>query len=234
MGKGWKNPIKVAQAAKKGQLFTKVAREVAVAAKIGGPDPETNNRLKLAIAMAKEVSCPKDTIERAIKKGSGQSQDGAEIEEITYEGIGPGGLNVIVECQTDNRNRTVSDLRTIFKKHDGSLGESGSVSWNFDRLALVVATTTKSVDLEEEAIEVGANEVEKGEDGVSLFYGEPTDLDSIRKGLMARGWMVKAAEYTFRPKSTITLAGEMKSQVEKLIEALEGCDDSSRVHSNLL
>src|SRR5690606_35694779 len=117
MGKSWKNPFKEAKAQQKGQIFTKLAREISVAAKMGGPDPEGNSRLKLAIAAAKAQSCPKDTIERAIKKGAGLLDDGSQIEELTYEGLGPFGVGIIVECQTDNKNRTVGDLRTIFRKH---------------------------------------------------------------------------------------------------------------------
>jgi YebC/PmpR family DNA-binding regulatory protein len=233
MGKGWKNPAKVAQAQKKGQIFTKVAREIAVAARLGGPDPESNSRLKLAISLAKEVSCPKDTIERAIKKGSGQSDDGAVIEEVTYEGLGPGGVGFMIECQTDNRNRTVSDLRSIFKRHDGSLGESGSVAWNFDRVSFVVASHPEKPDSEEAAIEVGANEVVPSDDGEQLFYGDPTDLDAIRTGLLSRGWRIKAAELSYKAKNTVEVAPDQRSDVESLMAALDECDDSSRVHSNL-
>jgi YebC/PmpR family DNA-binding regulatory protein len=235
MGKGWKAPAKMEQAQKKGQLFTKVAREVAVAAKLGGPDPEANSRLKMAIAAAKEVSCPKDTIERAIKKGSGQLNDGSnDIEEITYEGLGPGGVGFLIECQTDNRNRTVSDLRTIFKKHDGSLGESGSVAWNFDRLAMVVATKQNVTDPEEAAIEVGANEVLPIEDNHYIFYGSLTDLEQMRSGLLNMGWEIKAAEPSYKAKNQIRVDDpETKNVLLKLQQALEDCDDSSRVHSNL-
>lgn len=233
MGKGWKNPAKVERAQKKGQLFTKAAREIAVAAKLGGPDPDANARLKLAISMAKEVSCPKDTIERAIKKGSGQLDDGSIIEEVTYEGLGPGGVGFIVECQTDNRNRTVSDLRNIFKRHEGNLGETGSVTWMFDRLALVVGAKSDINDPEEEAIEVGANEVEPGDDGVFLFYGNLADLESIRSTLLSRGWEVKAAEPTYKAKNNVALEGDQKKLLEDLYQALDDCDDSSRVYSNL-
>ena len=116
MGKSWKNPHKVAAAAKKGALFTKLAREISVSAKLGSPDPDANSRLKLAIQVAREASCPKETIERAIKKGSGQLDDGTQIDEVTYEGYGPHGVGVIVECQTDNKVRTVSEIRNLFKK----------------------------------------------------------------------------------------------------------------------
>src|SRR6185437_10787229 len=129
MGKGWKKAGKLESAQKKGAVFTKLAREIAVAAKLGGGDPNANSRLKLAIEAAREVSCPKDTIERAIKKGTGQLDDGAQIEEVVYEGYGPHGVGIMVECQTDNRNRTVSVLRSLFKSNGGNLGESGAVGW---------------------------------------------------------------------------------------------------------
>src|SRR5688572_26910462 len=137
MGKGWKAAGKSEMAQKKGAMFTKLAREIAVAAKLGGPDPEGNARLKMAIIAAKSQSCPKDTIERAIKKGSGQLDVGAVIEELTYEGVGPCGVGIIVECQTDNKNRTVGELRNMFKRHEGSLGETNSVAWMFEKTAAV-------------------------------------------------------------------------------------------------
>ncbi len=234
MGKGWKNPHKEAQAQQKGKLFTKVAREIAVAAKLGGPDPEGNSRLKMAIEAAKAVSCPKETIERSIKKGSGQLDDNSQIDELTYEGLGPGGIGIIVECQTDNRNRTVSDLRGIFRKHDSNLGESGSVAWMFDHLAIVVASTDKDVDAEEAAIEVGANEVEAGEEGKQwVFWGAKSDLDAIRTGLTTMGWNVSVAEFTYRAKNFTRLEGEQLEAANALLAALDDCDDSHRVHSTL-
>src|SRR5262249_17904298 len=137
MGKGWKKAGKLESAQKKGAIFTKLAREIAVAAKLGGGDPEGNSRLKIAITDARAASCPKDTIERPIKKGTGQLDDGAQIEEIQYEGYGPHGVGIIVECQTDNRTRTVSEIRNTFKSNGGNMGESGAVSWMFERVALV-------------------------------------------------------------------------------------------------
>lgn len=233
MGKGWKVAGMQEKAAQKGKIFTKMAREISVAAKIGGPDPDSNSRLKLAIIAARAVSCPKDTIERAIKKGSGQLDDGSQIEEIVYEGVGAHGIGVIVECQTDNRNRTVSELRNIFKRFDGNLGESGSANWMFDRVSLVVGDKTHVGDPEEEAIEVGANEVEKNEDGSYSFIGGLTDLDAIRIALTDRGWNVKAAERIYRAKNFTELSGDAKKVVTDLIEALEDCDDSQKVYTTL-
>lgn len=170
MGKSWKNPLKEAVAQKKGKVFTKIAREISVAARMGGVDPEGNHRLKLAIQVARSVSCPKETIERAIKRGSGQLEGGM-IEELVYEGYGPHQVGVIVECQTDNKNRSVSEIRNIFKKNEGKMGTSGSVAWMFDRVCLVEGKKKGIFDMEEEAIEVGANDVEGGVMSVIAFMG---------------------------------------------------------------
>ena len=233
MGAGWKNSIKEATAQKKGQMFTKLAREISVAAKIGGPDPEGNSRLKLAITAAREVSCPKDTIERAIKKGAGLLDDGTQIEELTYEGLGPYGVGVIVECQTDNKNRTVGELRNIFKRHNGSLGETGSSAWMFERVSAVIARKDQVNDPEEEAIEVNANSVEKNADGNFSFYGSPTDLDAIRTALTARGWVIQAAERSYLPKNVNDLNEAQLKEVHELLQEIEEFDDSHRTHATV-
>lgn len=233
MGKGWKNPIKEAAAQQKGKLFTKLAKEIAVAAKLGGPDVEGNSRLKLAISVAREALCPKDTIERAIKRGSGQL-DAQAIEELTYEGYGPHGVGVIVECQTDNKNRTASEIRNVFKTHDGNMGESGSVSWMFERQSLFTGTHPKVEDPEVEAIEVGANHVEEGEEaGTWKFYGNPQDLDSIRTALTSRGWSLSAAELGFRAKNITTLTEEQTKEVHEFLQDLDDNDDSHRIYATL-
>ena len=233
MGKGWKKAGKLEAAQKKGAVFTKLAREIAVAAKLGGGDPNSNSRLKLAIAAAKEVSCPKDTIERAIKKGTGQLDDGAQIEEMVYEGYGPHGVGIIVECQTDNRNRTVSEIRNVFKANGGNMGESGAVSWMFERVALIQGKKANVGDPEEDAIEAGANEVEKDDEGNYSFYASPEDLDSVRAALQSRGWEVTVAELSYKPKDPAQLSEEQKKEVYELLEALEDNDDSHRVHASL-
>jgi YebC/PmpR family DNA-binding regulatory protein len=233
MGRGWINTHKTANAAKKGKLFTKMAREIAVAAKLGGPNPEANARLKMAVAAALKVSCPKDTIERAIKKGSGQGTDGAEIEELSYEGLGPHGVGLIVECQTDNRNRTVSEIRNIFRRHNGNLGESGSVMWMFDRVALVLGDKEKVADAEEDAIEAGASDVEKNDDGTYSFFGEAKDTDTIREALSGRGWDIKVAELSYRPKNKTDLTEEQLKEVDELITALDDNDDTSKIYSTI-
>src|SRR5690606_32265298 len=151
-------------------------------------------RLKIAIAAAQKASCPKDTIERAIKKGSGLLDDGAIIEELTYEGYGPHGVGIIVECQSDNKTRTVSEIRNIFKKNGGNIGETGAVQWMFTRVSVIEGTKSGVEDIEAEAIEVGANDVEKDDEELVSFYGSPEDLDAIRNSLIERGWEVSVAE----------------------------------------
>jgi YebC/PmpR family DNA-binding regulatory protein len=233
MGKSWKKAGKMDAAQKKGAVFTKLAREIAVAAKLGGGDPSANSRLKLAIDSAKEASCPKDTIERAIKKGTGQLDDGAQIEEITYEGYAPHGVGVIIECQTDNRTRTVSEIRNVFKTNGGNMGESGAVAWMFERVALIEAKKAKVGDPEEDAIEAGANEVVKDEESYS-FYASPSDLDSVSKALQGRGWEIVKAELSYKCKEPTKITEEQKKEVYELLEALEDNDDSHRVHASLL
>lgn len=233
MGKGWKAAGKLEAAQKKGAVFTKVAREIAVAAKLGGGDPAANSRLKLAIDAAREVSCPKDTIERAIKKGTGQLDDGAQIEEMVYEGYGPHGVGIIVECQSDNRNRTVSEIRSLFKTNGGNLGDSGAVAWMFERVCLIQGKKAEVGDPEEEAIEAGANEVEKEDDGSYSFYGAPTDLDAIRTALHERGWEITVAELSYKSKEKAKLNDEQKKEVFELLELLEDNDDSHRVHATI-
>jgi YebC/PmpR family DNA-binding regulatory protein len=233
MGKGWKQTIKVAQSQKKGQVFTKLAREISVAARLGGPDPEGNSRLKMAIIAAREASCPKDTIERAIRKGAGLDTDGSQIEELTYEGKGPAGVGVIVECQTDNKNRTVSELRNMFKRYGGALGEAGSTAWMFDRVGLVTGTKDKVGDPEEEAIEVNANSVEKNDDGSYSFYAGPNDLDQLRSALTARGWTIQVAERSYLAKTQVELDEESLKTAHELLKEIEEFDDSHRVHANI-
>lgn len=233
MGKGWKAAGKMEASQKKGAIFTKLAREIAVAARLGLPDPEANSRLKLAINAALKQSMPKDTIERAIKKGSGQLDDGAAIEETTYEGYAPHGVGVIVECQTDNKNRTVAEIRNVFKANGGNMGETGAVAWMFNRVSLISGKKAGAGDLEEEAIEAGANEVEKDDEGVVHFYGAPEDLDVIRTALVSRGWEISSAELSYKAKDETKLTEEQLKEVHELLEALEDNDDSHRVHATI-
>ena len=239
MGKSWKNPFKEANAAKKGAQISKLAKEISVAAKLGGGDPDSNSRLRLAINSARAESVPKDTIERAIKKGTGELDDGKTIEECLYEGYGPHQVGVLVECQTDNRARTAPDIKYIFKKHQGQMGEQGSVAWMFERIGLIegVAPADKEVDAEEEAIEAGANEVEKAdseEANLFSFYTEPGDVDAVQKVLAERGWEIKTCELSYKPKNkTEDLTEEQQKEVYEFLDALDDNDDTSRIHSTL-
>lgn len=232
MGKGWKTSIKTANSQKKGLIFTKLAREIQVAVKAGGADPNMNARLRMAIDAAKKESCPNDTIDRAIKKGSGQLNDGEIIEELTYEGYGPHGVGVIVECQTNNKHRTAPEVRNLFKGHDGALGETGSVAWMFERVSLLEGTKEGTFDPEEEAIEVGANEVEKHEEGYD-FFGAPESLDEIRKALTARGWKVIKAELSYKAKNITDLTEAQMKDVEDFLNELDDFDDTHRVHATV-
>lgn len=237
MGKSWKNPFKQANAAKKGAQISKLAKEISIAAKLGGGDPDTNSRLRLAINTARSESVPKDTIERAIKKGTGQLDDGKTIEEVMYEGYGPHQVGVLVECQTDNRARTAPDIRFIFKKHQGQMGEQGSVAWMFERVGLVEGEApNKEFDPEEEAIEAGADEVEKGEGDEKLFsfYTAPDALDSVQKTLAERGWDIKTCELSYKAKNkTEDLNEEQTKEVYEFLDALDDNEDTSRIHSTL-
>ncbi len=232
MGKSWKNGLKTANSQKKGLVFTKLAREISVATKAGGADPAMNARLRMAIDAAKKQSCPNDTIERAIKKGAGQLEDGAQIEEVVYEGYGPHGVGVLVECQTDNRHRTAPEVRNTFKKHEGSMGESGAVAWMFERVGLIEAQKTGTFDPEEEAIEAGANEVEKSDEGYS-FYTSLESLDEVRQALQKRGWTVQSFEPSFKAKNITALTTEQKADIEEFLMALDDMDDSHRVYATV-
>jgi len=231
MGKSWKNPAKAANAAKKGAIFTKLAREIQVAAKMGGADPTYNARLRMAIDAAKKQACPNDTIDRAIKKGAGLLES-ALIEEVVYEGYGPHGVGVIVEAQTDNRNRTVPEIRSLYKKGGGNMGETGSVNWMFERVSLIEGTKPGSFDADEEAIEAGANEVEKSDDGFQ-FFGAPESLDEIRTALQGRGWTITKAELSYKAKNITELSEAQKTEVVNFLNEIDDHDDVHRVHATI-
>jgi YebC/PmpR family DNA-binding regulatory protein len=233
MGKSWKTAGKVEKAMQKGLVFTKAAREISVAAKAGGPDPAANARLRMAIDAAKKISCPNDTIERAIKKGAGLLDDGKIIEEVVYEGYGPHGVGVMVECQTDNKHRTAPDIRHAFKSHEGNMGESGSVAWMFDHVGYIEATKPGSFDPDEEAIEAGANEVSKNEDGSYDFFTAHDELDAVRDALTKRGWKVSTAELSYKAKLPTALNDDQKKEVEEFLSYLEDLDDTHRIHATL-
>ena len=222
---------KGAQDAKRGKIFTKLIKEITVAAKIGGGDAETNPRLRLAVDKAKQANMPKDNIDRAIKKGTGDL-DGVNYEEGTFEGYGPGGVAVIVEFLTDNRTRTVADVRHIFTKHNGNLGVSGSVAFMFDRKGLI--TFGEETDIEQlfdVALEAGAEDV-KEEDGVIEVITDPGDFEQVRNTLSAKGLPFETAEITMLPQNSTAVEGKNAEQLMKMIDKLEDNDDVQNVYAN--
>jgi YebC/PmpR family DNA-binding regulatory protein len=233
MGKSWKAAGKTENAQKKGAMFTKLAREISVASKTGGADPSMNARLRLAIDMAKKVSCPNDTIDRAIKKGAGLLDDGKIIEELTYEGYGPHGVGVIVECQTDNKHRTAPEMRSVFKKHDGNMGETNSVAWMFARTGAIEATKTGTFDIDEEAIEAGADDVAKNDDGSFEFLCAYENLESLRTALVARGWTVTSVGHTYKPANITELTDTQRTDVENFLTAVDDLDDTHKVYATI-
>ncbi len=220
--------------AKRGQLFTKLTRAIIVAAKEGGPDPGANLALQNAIEKARSYSMPKDTIDRAIAKGSGADADASQFETVVYEGYGPSGVAVIVEALTDNRNRTASDVRHTFAKNDGNLGGSGAVSWLFERRGLVLVDAE---DADEDELTLAA--AEGGADDVSLdgttfqVTSTPESLSSVRAAIEAAGFAVDSAELTMVPKTTVEVANEGEAKkVLRLIDQLEENDDVQDVYAN--
>lgn len=222
---------KGAQDAKRGKIFTKLIKEITVAAKIGGGEPETNPRLRTAIDKAKGENMPKDTIDRAIKKGTGDLES-VNYEEGSFEGYGPGGVAVLVEFMTDNRTRTVADVRHIFSKHGGSLGVSGSVSFLFDRKGLISFDTGKDFDaIFEAALEAGAQDVKDEGDAYEVIT-DPTDFMEVRDALAAKGLKWETAEITMIPQTTVALEGKQAEQMLKMMEKLEDNDDVQNVYAN--
>jgi len=218
--------------AKRGQLFSKLSRAIIVAAREGGGDPESNATLAGAIQKARDNSMPKDNIERAIQRGAGGG-DAAAYESIVYEGYGPGGVAVIVNILTDNRNRTAADVRHIFGKHGGSLGTPGSVAWQFDRKGVIVAER-ESVDEEtlmELALDAGAEDI--AEDGEQWqITTEVQDLAAVRRALEGAGVTLVSAELTMVPKTTVQPSEKEARQLLRLVDALEDNDDVQEVHAN--
>jgi YebC/PmpR family DNA-binding regulatory protein len=232
MGAQWKQKGREQGADAKGRLFTKLAKEIMVASRAGGPDPDMNSRLRLAIEQAKRASMTRETLERAIKKGAGLLDGQAQHETVFYEGFAPHQVPVIVECLTDNKNRTAPNMRLLFKK--GQLGSSGSVSWDFNRSGAVEASPPAAgEDAEEAAIEAGAQEVEPAEEGLFRFITEPTDLDTVQKALSARGWGVTAANLVWIPKNPVNLEGDARSEVEAFLAALDEDDDVQHLYVGL-
>jgi YebC/PmpR family DNA-binding regulatory protein len=222
---------KGAQDKKRAKLFSKLAREITAAARLGMPDPAMNPRLRTAIQAARAQNMPKDNIERAISKS--QEAGGANYEEVRYEGFGTGGVGVIVEALTDNRNRTASEVRSIFSKFGGNLGETGAVSFNFDRLGAVeFEPDNASADaMLEAAIEAGAEDCESSADG-HLIYCDPEELHQVAKALEEKFGEPQTVRILWRPKSTVPVDEESGERLLRMIESLEDSDDVQNVYAN--
>lgn len=221
--------------AKRGQMFTKLGREIEIAARDGGGDPATNVRLRFAIQRARSFNMPADNIERATKRGIGETDDAVQYDELTYEGYAPGGAALYIEVVTDNRNRAVAEVRSVLTRAGGSLGESGCVAWNFDQRGVLIGALTPEQDADElslAAIDAGALDIME-DDGTLEVHTAPTDLEVGKQALEAEGLAVSEAEVTFIPKSTVKLETRQTERVMRLVEQLEEFDDVQRVHTNL-
>jgi len=228
MGAQWKARHKEIAANAKGRIFGKLSKEITVAAR-SGADPDMNPRLRLVVEQAKKASMPRETLERAIKKGAGLLEEGASLERLTYEGFAPHRVPVIVECLTDNINRTLSNIRVLFRK--GQLGATGSVSWDFDYQGMIEAKPdTIGVDAELAAIEAGAQDFEPGENGMTLFLTDPTDLDVVCRMLPSYGFTVQSAQLGYRPKNPVSLSEADREEVEEFLEAIDADDDVQNVY----
>ena len=223
---------KGAQDAKRGKLFTKLIREITVAAKMGDPDPASNPRLRLAVDKALGGNMTRDTIERAIKRGSG-AQEGENFEEVRYEGYGPGGVAVMVDCVTDNRNRTVAEVRHAFTKAGGNLGTDGSVAYQFTKSGILSYPSGSDEDqIMEAALEAGAEDVLGNDDGSVDVLTEPDQFVDIKEGMIAAGLEPEQAEVTMRAANTQSLDQDEAEKMIRLLERLEDLDDVQNVYSN--
>jgi len=217
---------------KRGKIFTRLIREITVAARMGEPDPMMNPRLRLAIDKAKAESMPKDNIERAIRRGAGQL-DGADYEEVRYEGYGPGGTAVMVQCLTDNRNRTVADVRHAFTKYGGNLGSDGSVAYLFQHSGILSYPPGVDDDaLLEAALEAGATDVVTNDDGSSDLITDPQSLETVRDAMIQSGLQPEVAEVTMRPETLSHLGEDQAVSMLKMVDMLEDLDDVQDVYTN--
>jgi YebC/PmpR family DNA-binding regulatory protein len=231
MGAQWKHAVRQASAAAKGKVFTKLAKEIIIAARAGA-DPGMNARLRAAVEAAKKQSMPRETLERAIKKGAGLLDEPANFETVTYEGFAPHQVPVIVECLTDNKNRTATNVRQLFRK--GQLATSGAVSWDFSHVGLVDATPSSGADPEEAAIEAGAQDFESDGEGGFRFYTEPTDLDAVSKALSGRGWTVATMRLGWRAKNPMKLDEvSARTEVEQFLAEMDEDDDVQHIYVGL-
>jgi YebC/PmpR family DNA-binding regulatory protein len=219
--------------AKRGKLFTKLTREIVTAARMGGGDPAGNPRLRLVIDKARAANMPKDNIERGIQKGVG-GDDSGSYEEVIYEGYGPGGVAILLETLTDNRNRTVGEVRHVLTRFGGNLGASGCVSYLFEKRGLIVVDRDEGVDGDavlEAALEAGAEDVVEGDEALEVVT-EPSGFESVRDALASGGIQVASAEITLQPSTMVRLEGDPASSMLKLADALEDLDDVQNVYAN--
>ena len=234
MGAQWKAKHKDLAANARGQLFGKLAKDIMIAAR-QGPDPAANSRLRLVVEQARKVSMPKETLERAIKKGAGLTGEAVHFEHALYEGFAPHRVPVMVECLTDNVNRAASEMRVLFRK--GQLGASGSVAWDFDHLGMIEAEPIAAgADPELAAIEAGAQDFEASDEGATLFLTDPTDLDLVSRALPAQGFTVLSAKLGYKPKNPVSpasLSAEQLEEVEAFLAALDGNEDVQNVYAGL-
>ncbi len=235
MGAQWKAKGKELAANAKGRVFGKLSKDIILAAR-SGADPAANSRLRLLVEQARKASMPKDTLDRAIKKGAGLTGEAVNFEHVIYEGFAPHHVPLMVECLTDNVNRTAPEMRVLFRK--GQLGTSGSVAWDFDHLGMIEAEpAVAGADPELAAIEAGAQDLEPGdEDGTKLFLTDPTDLDLVSRALPAQGFTVLSAKLGYKPKNPVdpaSLSAEQLEEVEAFLAAIDNNDDVQNVYVGL-
>jgi YebC/PmpR family DNA-binding regulatory protein len=218
--------------AKRGKIFTKLIKEITVAARMGGGDPEANPRLRRALSAAKAQNMPKDNFERAIKKGTGELE-GVNYEEITYEGYGPGGVAVLVECLTDNRNRTIAEVRNIFNKAGGNVGTDGCVAWMFDKKGLICVSKEEADEdtLMEVALDAGAEDIRDETDTFEIIT-DPSDFDAVKEAVDAAGIKYQEADITMIPQNLTKVEGKEAEQMIRFMDNLDDCDDVQKFYSN--
>jgi len=223
---------KAATDAKRGKIFTKLIKEVTIAARMGGGDPESNPRLRMAVQNAKDANMPGDNIKRAIMKGTGELP-GQVIEEIVYEGYGPGGVALYIEVMTDNKNRTVAEIRHILGKHNGNLGATNTVAWKFDRKGLIVILEDQSDEetLMDIVLEAGAEDM-TNEDGTFEIITDPTDFENVRNELESKGIQIESAQISMLPNTTVEIGNKHAEQLLKLMDKLDDHDDVQNVFSD--
>ncbi|MGH8128660.1 MAG: YebC/PmpR family DNA-binding transcriptional regulator, partial [Gammaproteobacteria bacterium] len=223
---------KTAQDAKRGRVFTRLVREVSTAVRVAGSDPASNPRLRLALDKANAANVPKDNLDRAIKRAAGDAE-GQVMEEVTYEGYGVGGVAVLVECITDNRNRTVAEVRHAFSKHGGNLGADGSVAYLFNRVGQIGLNADNDEErVIEIALETGAEDVVRDDEGNFEIITDPNDFEAVRDALRTAGFKLQEPQVTMRPATSVELDADAAESVLKLLDALEDLDDTQQVYAN--